>query len=534
MALRWDGTTWSLQAPPAPAGSLMTVPRAVSCIASRGCEAVGLFKNASSTIVPLALANWRSAMPTVTTKAATGVGEKTATLNGTVNPNGSETKTYFEYGTTTAYGSKTPEANVGSGTSAVERNVAVAGLSPNTTYHYRIVANNENPETSRGADGTFTTIGPPGVTTGAGVPDETGEAATLNATVDPNGQSTTYQFEYGTAPGSYTTTVPIPAASAGSEMEGKPVSQKITGLTKGTKYYFRVTATNAGGKTDGTEASFTTPGPPSAATWGSMEIGRKSAALVAVVGANGLKTKYHFEYGQTASYGFKAPASPVEFGPEPAFVAAKEPISGLKEGTLYHFRVVAENSLGTTYGEDRTFTTLAPVTLKAKGSALAVGAPLKVFSSNLTFSKEGATRTCAETEFSGEVSENPGAFEAVTTMKMQNAGGAACGFGFVTVKYSTPTKGITLEYTVNGSGEGVARLSKFVLVGSVYWGGSKVADCEYNLAMSGVYAFEPSLLQFQLSGETEPIKGGGACPPAEAVSGEFTVSSLGQAVAAKV
>ena len=41
----------------------------------------------------------------------------TATLNGTVDPNGRATTWYFEYGTSTSYGSKTAEKSAGSGTS---------------------------------------------------------------------------------------------------------------------------------------------------------------------------------------------------------------------------------------------------------------------------------------------------------------------------------------------------------------------------------------------------------------------------------
>src|SRR5207253_5588168 len=191
-------TEWSLQSPPSPS-TTMVLPFALSCIASRGCVAVGQYKNASSVIVPLAEANWRKAPPVAATTAATGVGEKSATINGTANPNGSETKAYFEYGTSSLYGSKTAEINLGSEASPVEANFALTGLSPATTYHYRIAANNENPETARGGDQTFRTTGPPTVSTlGADVDNVTGEAATLTGSINPNGLSATYQFEYGT------------------------------------------------------------------------------------------------------------------------------------------------------------------------------------------------------------------------------------------------------------------------------------------------------------------------------------------------
>jgi hypothetical protein len=105
----------------------------------------------SAVIVAPALA---SGSPSVETKPATSIAETGATLNGAVNPNGAETKYYFEYGTTTKYGSKTAEASAGSGTTNLEESKAITGLTINTTYHFRIVATNSN-GTSDGADKEF-------------------------------------------------------------------------------------------------------------------------------------------------------------------------------------------------------------------------------------------------------------------------------------------------------------------------------------------------------------------------------------------
>jgi hypothetical protein len=96
--------------------------------------------------------------PTVQTTAATNIQEEQATLNGTVNPNGSETTYYFEYGKTTAYGKRLPvgpSAGAGAGTQAVPMYLPVA-LQPRTQYHYRIVAGNAA-GTSYGSDQSFTT-----------------------------------------------------------------------------------------------------------------------------------------------------------------------------------------------------------------------------------------------------------------------------------------------------------------------------------------------------------------------------------------
>ena len=94
--------------------------------------------------------------PAVTTTAATGVTSSGATMNGTVNPEGADTHYQFDYGTTTSYGSSTTSTDAGSGTSAVNENAPLTGLSPSTTYHYRIEATN-SAGTTDGADQQFTT-----------------------------------------------------------------------------------------------------------------------------------------------------------------------------------------------------------------------------------------------------------------------------------------------------------------------------------------------------------------------------------------
>lgn len=91
--------------------------------------------------------------PAVVTKAASGIGSSTATLNGTVNPESASTTAYFQWGTTTAYGNQTPSVNVGAGFSAVAQSFALSGLAYQT-YHFRIVATNSL-GTTYGADQTF-------------------------------------------------------------------------------------------------------------------------------------------------------------------------------------------------------------------------------------------------------------------------------------------------------------------------------------------------------------------------------------------
>jgi Ca2+-binding RTX toxin-like protein len=96
--------------------------------------------------------------PEVTTGAATGVTSEGATLNGTVTPGGTATTYKFEYGTTIAYGKSipVPAASLPSGAAVVPVSRSIASLAPQTTYHYRVVAENTFGKTE-GQDQTFTT-----------------------------------------------------------------------------------------------------------------------------------------------------------------------------------------------------------------------------------------------------------------------------------------------------------------------------------------------------------------------------------------
>src|SRR5712691_11433943 len=133
--------------------------------------------------------------PAATTAAASAVAATSATLNGTVNPNGEATTWYFEYGTSTHYGTKTTTQNAGSGTSAVSVSAPVSGLKTGQLYHFRLVATSAV-GTGRGADQSFTTVALPAVTTGPAT-SVTASSAKLTGSIIPNGQATTWYFEYG-------------------------------------------------------------------------------------------------------------------------------------------------------------------------------------------------------------------------------------------------------------------------------------------------------------------------------------------------
>lgn len=295
--------------------------------------------------------------PTATTNAATSVGASTATVNGTVNANNATTTVTFEYGLDTNYG-KTAKANqspvTGSSDTAVSSGLTF--LIPNTTYHYRVVAQNVN-GTVYGADMTFTTGASSPTATTTAATAVTSSGATLNGMVNARNDSTTVTFEYGTTT-SYGTTVTADQSPL-SGNSNNPVSKAITGLTGGTTYHYRVVAQNSSGTTYGADMTFYTSAVgPTATTQAATNVKDTTATLNGTVNANNNSTTVMFEYGPTSGYGRLAVAdqSPVT-GTTDTAVSAD--IDLLTPETTYHYRVVATNSTGTAYGADMTFTTEA-------------------------------------------------------------------------------------------------------------------------------------------------------------------------------
>ncbi len=98
-------------------------------------------------------------LPKVLTEAATSVEATKATLNGKVNPEGSATSYWFEYGKTESYGTKIPVSpeSIGSGTEYVKVSQTPTGLSSDTEYHFRVVAESEV-ATVPGTDQKFKTV----------------------------------------------------------------------------------------------------------------------------------------------------------------------------------------------------------------------------------------------------------------------------------------------------------------------------------------------------------------------------------------
>src|SRR5436190_1730238 len=291
--------------------------------------------------------------PVVITNPATLIASFSATLNGSVDPHGLTTFVYFQYGTTTGYGLTTAlQTKTGNAYQNVAANIS--GLTASTTYHFRIVAMN-SAGTRYGSDRTFTTLsatGAPVVITNPATLIAS-FSATLNGTVDPHGLTTTVYFQYGTTTGYGSTT----ASQTKTGKTEQTASAKISSLAANTTYHFRIVATNNAGTRYGSDRTFTTlgpMGPPVVTTNTATLIASFSATINGSLDPHGLTTTVYFQYGTTTGYGLTT-AIQSKTGNTYQNVAAN--ISGLTANTTYHFRIVATNSAGTRYGNDRTFTT---------------------------------------------------------------------------------------------------------------------------------------------------------------------------------
>ena len=201
-------------------------------------------------------------VPTVATGAATEVNPKppaSATLNGTVNPEGIEvTDCHFDYGPSTAFGQMAPcEQTVGSGSGDVAVTAKLTGLQAGVTYHFRLQASNTNGP-SLGADATFSTPPKPAIT-GENATNLTASSnevsGDLNASVTPGGlEVTSCTIELGIS-SEYGHAFPC-SPQPGSGTSPVSISQHVEGLDPNTTYHWRVVASSEAGTTTSPDHTF--------------------------------------------------------------------------------------------------------------------------------------------------------------------------------------------------------------------------------------------------------------------------------------
>jgi hypothetical protein len=183
------------------------------------------------------------------TEAATAIRSEAATLHGTVFPEGRQyTGCRFQYGLEGATGFEheadcEPEAALIPADSAPHAvGLSLEGLQPAGDYKFRLIASN-SAGTVEGQTLKFNTVGPPRINEVL-ARDADQESATLEATVDPRGDATSYRIEWGQT-GSYGHVATSGTVQAGEA--AKTVSAQIDGLDPATVYHYRVVATSTEG-----------------------------------------------------------------------------------------------------------------------------------------------------------------------------------------------------------------------------------------------------------------------------------------------
>ena len=186
--------------------------------------------------------------------------------------------------------------------------------------------------------------------------------ASVQGTVNPEGQATQYAFQYGTT-NAYGHETRLTATGAGHT--ALTVAATIGGLVSGTTYHYRVIAISAGGVATGADQTFKTAGtapPPPAkpvvttGTAGGLTTG--GATVSGSVNPSGLATKYYFKFGPTSAYGYQTAA--VSAGSGTSAQSVSTALTGLASNQAYHYRLDAVSSAGTVLGADESFKTATP------------------------------------------------------------------------------------------------------------------------------------------------------------------------------
>jgi hypothetical protein len=310
------------------------------------------------------------AAPAVTTSAATSIGTTTATLNGSANPNGATSTGWFRYATTNpgtcddTFGTRAPSSGgtaLGSGTTSVNFNRAVSGLSVNTTYYFCALASNAG-GTSTGSVLSFTTADvAPSAPSGLSATPISSSQIDL-AWTDNSGNELGFKVERSTAgAGGPWTQIATTSANA--------TSYSNTGLSLVTSYWYRVRAYNAVGNSAYTAVATTkTLAEVPVVTTGTYNLFATTspmfASLFATANPQGATTTGWFRYSDTNpgtcddTFGVRTPTSGGSaLGTGTSSVFYNASTFDLASSTTYYYCAIASNSIGTGFGALQSFVT---------------------------------------------------------------------------------------------------------------------------------------------------------------------------------
>jgi phosphodiesterase/alkaline phosphatase D-like protein len=424
--------------------------------------------------------------PAVSTGSVTGLSASAATLNGSANPGGGSTTTWFRYtnvnpgGCSDTFGTRVPASggsDLGAGNTSVAFSEAITGLTMGTTYYYCAIGTNPA-GTSFGSLLSFVTPTTPAATTSA-ASSITNTTAQLNGTGDPNGAAATGWFRLSTTnPGACDDTFGTRVPSSGGSVLGTGTSaisysQPVTGLTANTTYYACAIVANAIGTSFGAVVSFTTRDRPLVTTNPATTLTTSSAQLNGSANPNGATATGWFRFSATDpgacsdSFGTRVPSSGgAALGTGTTAVAYTHNtnlVTTLQPGTTYYFCAIASNTYGTSFGALTTFTTPAAAPSVSTGAATLVTASTATLNGS---ANPGGGGTTAWFRYN---TANPGTCNDTFGTRVPAAGGTSLGAGNTSVAFSEPITGLSQGTTYyvcaiaqNSAGTSVGSVVSFV------------------------------------------------------------------------
>ncbi len=280
--------------------------------------------------------------PVISAVAVTGVTATSATVTWTTNENATN---FVDYGLAAG-----PPYSSTAGTSsplATSHSVTITGLTPATTYHYRVRSGDASANESFTANATFSTIdGTPPVISAVAVTGVTATSATVTWTTNENA---TNFVDYGLAAGP-----PYSSTAGTSSPLATSHSVTVTGLTEATVYHYRVRSADASANEATTaDATFTTAD-ATAPLISAVATSNITATGARVTWTTNENSDSVVEYGTAVSYGANQSNAS-------AVTAHQIDLTGLAPNTLYHYRVKSKDpSNNQATSGDFTFTTALP------------------------------------------------------------------------------------------------------------------------------------------------------------------------------
>jgi hypothetical protein len=431
-------------------GGLYTAPNLVPTPASVIVTATSQADTNVSASASVTVTSSADAPTVATLSPPTAITSNSATLPGTVNPNGSDTLVWFQYSTNSAMtgATLTQKQDMGTGTTTVSFNASVSSLTPNTTYYYQAMASN-SVGTSTGAILSFTTLSSsqaPSVATGT-ASAITSNSATVSGTVNPNGSDTQVWFQYATN-SAMSGATPTQKQDMGAGTTTVSFNASIGSLTPNTTYYYQAMASNSVGTSTGAILSFTTLSSsqaPSVTTGTASAITSNSATVSGTVNPNGSDTEVWFQYATNPSMTGATPTLQQDIGSGTTTVPFSANLFPLSSGTTYYYQAMASNNSGTSMGSVSNFTTLVsgPILTTFTISPNVINSGQ---STTLTLALSGPAIGTATISLS---SNNPSAFPVPSMVNIQS-GQTSTSFDDEAGTVGTPTT-VTVTASYNGS-----------------------------------------------------------------------------------